>query len=202
MKTQNAKIEIMKAKISIFLILQFSIFLNAQPQPEYVPGDVLVTVPDGYFNFPLEVYGAFISYSVSDEEIVVHIDSVKYQTFLPNSRVKEREEVISANIFLKKHETIHKQIEINISDDMIKVFYQFKVHYIQRIAEGFSPQDTISKNIRSPLTGEMKLNKRSNWNNHLLIKFSPEIDFRNVVNALKPLPDVKYVSGNEIAHVF
>ncbi len=80
----------MKSLIFFFVVLFLLSYQALANDSEPAPGRIEIEVPDGFFNFPLEVYGAIISYDKNE----IKLDSALYLTFKSNSRnIKEEKKI-------------------------------------------------------------------------------------------------------------
>ncbi len=179
---------------SKFILIFICLLIFAQGQSfaqqrdcAYAPGKISLDVPDGCFDFPLEVFGAYISFEKRSDNL--KIDSLIYSYFKPNSRVIEREKVLSTASALKTFPRLNDKLKLNFSKEILGLFRKYSVKFIKRNFKTFSPQDTIPHPVRGR-NGTEKLITRSNLNKYLIIEFDPSFDAKKVADDFKRLEDV------------
>lgn len=178
-------------KSKTILLLGFLIFASgnvfAQKDTLYAPGRILIDVPNGYFDFPLEVYGAYISSGKEKEGI--QIDSVLFLAFKPNSRIIENEKIINYDSLFLKNPLIYGDTKLNFSQRIIGLLKKYHVYLIKRNVKTFSPLDTIPHFIRRR-DGKDVLVTRPNYNKYLVIEFDKCFDPKKVAEDFAKLPDI------------
>jgi hypothetical protein len=208
--------------VNIFLLFTSSYSQELLPSRDYVKGEVLLTTHQNVFDFPLEVYGAYISI-VGNR---VFIDSVIYSEFKENTRVIKNETIIPFPQFKKEDRRVAKKNHLKLNKELLNAFKTYGVYYIERCYKAFSPDDTLKQYSRRDLYNQRykhlfpnhydstidhsrkvfgdtdKILKTENANKELSIKFNPKFDVLKVVDQLKKLKSVKYVIQNAIVKFY
>jgi hypothetical protein len=126
--------------ICILLIL-FLLLNGLQGQnTEYVPGELLIDLKKDIFNFPLEVYGAYISFN---DKLELQIDSVAFLHFKTYSRQIVAEEVIPFFLFKNLYPDIACYINPQFPKELIDMLDDYEVYWIQRIVKDIQTQNGI-----------------------------------------------------------
>ena len=204
--------------IIIPIILFSSLYAQNETSQKYVKGEVRLKLHKNFFDFPLEVYGAYIK--VQGEQLT--IDSVFYLTFKNEYRSIESEKIISFIEFKKQYPNIADKIHLTLDEELLNFFEKYEVHFIGRIHKTFSPDDTLKRLSRRELFNQRfkhlfpnkycdtidysrnvfgpqdKILTVSNANRNLIIKFNPEVDIVHVINELKTIKSVEKVNPSVI----
>jgi len=179
--------------LSVFLFLIISVHAFAQNDFSYEPSEIAIKVPDGYFDFPLEVYGAYISFD--KEGATIKIDSFLCQFFKPNSRIVERQKTLDIDSLSRAYPNIQNKVHLNLTPPILRLFKKYGVYLIKRVGETFSPQDTIPHYWKRR-DGKMILVKSPNMNKLLSIKFDKRFDPPEVAREFEKLKDIIYARPN------
>jgi len=180
----------MRTLSKIFLII-FNLFLivtvaygQTPLKEEYEKGQLMLKVKKNIFNFPLEVYGAYIS--ITDQ--TVRIDSLVYQEFQPGTRHTVKEHIIPFSQFKTSYPETFKKIQLKLPAELITLFKKYGVYYIARVGRTFAPEDTIPHKVK--IKRKWKTLKSENYNKLLLIKFKEDV---NVIEFCEKLRYLKFI---------
>ena len=202
--------------VTFLLYLPLSLFSQIKYPDNIIKGEVMFSIYQEMFDFPLEVYGAYIH--VHDRQVT--IDSVVYLTFRDEYRNIKNEQVIAYDVFKDQYPDIAQKIHLNLSKPLVNFFERYGVYFIKRSYKTFSPIDTLKRISRRELFNrrfkylfpelyndttdyslkvfgpEDKILTTENANKYLLVKFNPDFDVQEVMKNLKQLDCVKSVNPN------
>lgn len=182
-----------------FFVLPFLIVAQEDFKYKYVEGELLIGVPDGALNFPLDVYAGYVSYSKCNDSIT--IDSLVYMTFKPGTRTINSENILTPVALKSLKPDLSDNISMNFGKEIIEIFKKYGVFYIKRGVKAFAPSDTIPHYITSR-RGKKVLTKSYNFNKSLVIKFDKKYDIKKIAAELKGIKDVSNAQPNAIAEEF
>lgn len=157
---------------------------------KYGDGQLLLYIKTNIFDFPLEVYGAYISI----ENNKVTIDSVVYQEFKSGTRHPIKRQIIPFSKFKTKHPQISPKIKLQLPSKLISLFKKYGVYYIERLGPTFAPQDTLPHKVLTRY-GWKKMKSR-NYNKKLFIKFNKKSSVIEFCNELKKLKFIDNATPN------
>jgi TonB family protein len=183
--------------ISIFLIsLQpDKIYSSPISGDDYVKNELNLKIDTDIFEFPLEVCGAYLTYS--QDSGLMKIDSFHYLNFWPNTRTIKAEEKISLSDFKNRFPNIYNKITFEPPKSLQKLFKKYEVNYIGRVVKNFALSDTIPKS-RIGRTGKKFEIKLPNQNKYLKISFPENFDAMQIKPEFECLSYVTSVNLNQI----
>lgn len=159
---------------------------------KYVAGQILLTVPDSYVEFPLEIYGAYISFGKSDS--IIQIERILFLALKPGSRRIEKERILDYDSLLSINPSIQEKVQLNFSNNILRLFKKYRVTVVKRISKVFSPLDTIPHIIYRQ--GSNALATSPNYNKYLIIEFSKDFDAKVVAEDFIKLKDISEALPN------
>ncbi len=188
--------------ILIIVVVSLNFFSNSiSQQQDYVQGELFVALNDNLFDFPLNVYAAYISFSDVLPEII--LDSVVTLVFKPRSRFIEQENIVSFEYLSKNDPEISSQLNIYFPVEFIESLKAIDAYWVGRSHKTFSWSDTLLHPItmkRHPVHGRIrtKLIKGHNLGKYLTIKYNAKRDALEISRELKKLSCIHDAYVNQI----
>ncbi len=187
--------------ILIIVVVSLTFFSNSiSQQLDYVQGELVVTLNDNLFDFPLDVYAAYISFSDVLPEII--LDSVVTLVFKPRSRFIEQENIVSFEYLSKNDPELSSQLNIYFPIEFIESLKTIDAYWIGRSVKSFSWSDTLLHPVtmkRHPVHGRIRTNliKSPNFGKYLIIKYKAKRDALEISRELNNLSCIKNSQVNE-----
>jgi hypothetical protein len=183
-------------KIILFIVVvSFTFFSNSiSQQQDYVQGELKVTLNDNLFDFPLDVYAAYISFSDVLPEII--LDSVVTLVFKPKSRFIKQENIVSFEYLSKNDPELSSQLNIYFPIEFIESLKTIDAYWVGRSFKSFSWSDTLLHPIHTRMG--TKLIKSPNFGKSITIKYKAKIDAVKISRELKNLSCIHDAYVNQI----
>ncbi len=178
----------MKSLIYFFVVLFLISHQAFANDSEPAPGRIRVEVPDGFFDFPLEVYGAIISVENSE----IKLDTALYLDFKHDDyrSIKEIRKIPIEHL-AEMQKGLKEKLKLSLPQDFIQLIKKYNVYKIERTVKTFSPLDTIPHPfVRRD--GQTIYERRANYNKYLMIYFDEKFDPKVVAEEFLKLPYIKF----------
>jgi hypothetical protein len=190
-------------KIILFILVVSLTFLSnsISRQQDYVQGELFVTLNDNLFDFPIDVYAAYISFSDVLPKII--LDSVVTLVFKPRSRIVEQENIISFEYLSKNNPELSSQLNIHFPIEFIELLKTIDAYWIGRSIKAFSWSDSLLHPVTTkmhPIRGRIRTKqiKSPNFGKYLTIKYKAKMDALEICKELKNLSCIHDAYVNQI----
>jgi len=194
--------QVSKYIIFPIVILSLVFLSNSISQTfDYVQGEVIIAPNGNLFDFPEDIYAAYISFN--DGLSNIGIDSVVALEYKPKCRMIKQEKIISFEYLSEYDPELSSQLNIHFPTELNEFLKSIKAYWIGRRRKSISMSDTLlhpHKIRKNPVTGRSmtKLVKHPNFVNYITIKYKANWDALEISRELKKFSCIHDAFVNQI----